>query len=91
MWKSYDKYLLPFGEVYCVQRWNNDNTWRGIIIGRETRIQCTTTSSRGTVQRYYNTTKLVQQEALNGENPYISREYALKLSLTQKHTRTTTM
>ena len=90
MWKTCDEYLLPFGEVYLVQRWNNN--WRGVITGKDkdTRIQCSATPSRGTVHYYYETVKIVQQEALKGKNPYISREAFHKFHKLRDSLRDTT-
>ena len=71
---------LPMGDKFIVQHDASSRykRWRGLIQKKngDTRISCNATQFKRQVEEYFKTTCMVQDDCLEGLNPYVTKEYA---------------
>lgn len=77
MWTTVETHQTTLGDTYLIQ--NQNKMWRGVVKRKDDgsqRIQCTETHAKFIVLQYMRLVNVCQQESLNGDNPYVSKEYA---------------
>ena len=77
MWTTTETHTTTLGDTYMIQK--QGKMWRGVIKRKDDkseRIQCTKSHAKFIVIEYMHLVNVCQQDALNGWNPYVSKEYA---------------